>query len=120
MFLISLWPIASQAQSQLSGTVTDKSHAIVVGAALRLRNVSTGTSLHTTTNGSGIYSLPSLQTGTYELSCELKGFKKFEERGLVMETGANRLLDIQLEVGQVTDTVVVQASTPLLDTQPVQ
>ena len=117
MLLISLLPIASLAQSNLSGTVTDNSHAVVVGAALRLRNVSTGISLTTTTNGSGIYSLPSLQTGTYELSCELRGFKKFEERGLVMETGANRLLDIQLEVGQVTDTVVVQASTPLLDTQ---
>ena len=114
---ILLWPTVAQAQSQLSGTVTDNSHAVVVGAAIRLRNIDTGIALSTTTNASGVYSFPSLQTGAYELTCEVQGFKRFDQRGLVMETGASRLLEIQLELGQVTDTVLVQGSAPLLDAQ---
>jgi hypothetical protein len=117
VLILSLWPWAAQAQSQLSGTVTDNSRAILVGAVVTLRNVNTGIALKAATNGSGIYSLPSVQTGSYELTCELPGFKKFEEGGLVMETGASRLVDIQLELGQLSESVRVAGTAPLLDAQ---
>ncbi len=114
---IVLLPDALRAQSQLSGTVTDNTRAVAVGAALTLRNVDTGVALKTTTNESGIFSFTSIQPGAYEVSCELTGFKKFQERGLVMETGAKRRLDLQLELGQVTEVISVTATAPLLDSQ---
>ena len=115
--VLLLSPAVVKAQSQLSGTVTDNSQAVVVAAAIRLRNIDAGIALNATTNTSGIYSFPSLQPGAYELTCEMKGFKRYDQRGLVMETGASRLLEIQLELGQVTETVVVQGSAPHQDAQ---
>ena len=57
--------------------------------------------------------IPFLPPGQYELSCEFTGFKKFLRTGLVLETGSTATVDVQLEVGAVTDTVVVKAATPL-------
>src|SRR5437867_13413554 len=85
LLLVCVWQIAAQTQSQLSGTVLDSTGAIVVGASVTVRDVNTGIARTTETNRSGIYTFPLLQSGFYELTCETQGFKKFEQRGLVME-----------------------------------
>jgi len=117
-----LWVLAlaaagwAQTQSRLTGTVTDNTGAVVVGAAVVARNVATGVTFPATTNQTGTYAIPFLPPGEYELTCEFTGFKKFSQAGLVLETGFSRNIDIRLEVGAITETVSVTAATPLLET----
>ena len=107
----------AQSQARLTGVVTDGSGAVIVGAQVTARNVATGLSYPSTTNSSGAYVLPLLPPGAYELNCEMAGYKKFAQSGVVLETGFARALDIRLEVGEVTETVNVQAATPLLESE---
>jgi hypothetical protein len=95
-----------QTQSQLTGTITDNTGAVVVGAAVIGHNVETGVQYKAASNNNGVYVLPFLPPGRYELSCELSGFKKFVRSGLVLETGSAATVDVQLEVGQLTESVV--------------
>ncbi len=107
----------AQMQSQLTGTVTDKSGAVIVGAAVTARNVGTGAAYTAVTSPSGTYVVPLLPPGQYEIFCELAGFKKSVRSGVVLETGTTTTLDIQLEVGAITETVTVRAAAPLLETE---
>ncbi|MBS1828535.1 MAG: TonB-dependent receptor [Acidobacteria bacterium] len=107
----------AQALSQLSGTVSDTTESVVVGARVTARNTATGVAQSVSTNERGLYTLPFLQPGTYEITCELEGFKKFLRAGVVLETGGARGLDIRLEIGAVTETVEVTAKSPLLESE---
>ena len=107
----------AQTQSQITGTVTDNSGAVVIGAAVTAQNVNTGVRYEAATNQNGVYLLPLLPPGSYELACELRGFKKFLRTGLVLETGTTATVNAVLEVGAVTESVVVQATTPLIDSE---
>ena len=107
----------AQSLSQLSGTVSDTTDSVVVGARVTARNTATGVAQSVSTNERGLYTLPFLQPGTYEISCELEGFKKFLRAGVVLETGGVRGLDIKLEIGAVTETIEVSATTPLLESE---
>ena len=104
-----------QTLSQLNGTVTDTTDAMVAGANVVARNTATGVANTATTNQSGIYSFPFLQPGPYQITCELAGFKKFERDGIVLETGGARTLDIRMEVGALSEVVKVAATAPLLE-----
>jgi hypothetical protein len=81
------------------------------------RNVTTGVVLTTATNETGTYGFPSLLPGEYELRCQAGGFKSVRRAGVVLETGIARTANFQLELGAVSETVDVQASTPLLESE---
>lgn len=108
---------AAQTQSGITGTVTDRTGAVIVGATVLARNTGTGVGSSTLSNGSGAYNFPFLAPGQYEVSCELAGFKKFVRTGLVLETGLTSTVDIRLDVGEVTETVSVNAAAPLLQSE---
>lgn len=112
--ILAAW---GQTQSRLTGVVTDDSGAVIVGAAVTVRNESTGVVTTVATSGAGTYVFPFLAPGPYELACEFQGFKKFVRKGLVLDTGFARTLDVQLEVGAVTDSVMVTAESPLLESE---
>lgn len=105
------------AQSRLTGTVTDSSGAVIQGAQVVVRNVQTGQANSVETNQSGVYSISFLNPGQYEVTCEQKGFKKFVRSGIVLETGTTSTIDILLDMGQLTETVSVTASAPLLESE---
>jgi hypothetical protein len=107
----------AQSQARVTGTVTDNSGAVVAGAAISVRNVDTGVVTETTTNAAGIYNLPFVNPGQYDLSCELSGFKKFVRTGLTLETGTTATVNVELQLGAVTETVNVPAQTALLETE---
>ncbi len=109
---VPLW-----AQSRLTGTVNDASGAVVPNAEVVLRNVETGQVNSVRTNQSGVYSISFLNAGKYEVSCEQAGFRRFVRGGIVLETGTTSTIDIVLDVGQVSDTVSVTASAPLLESE---
>jgi hypothetical protein len=107
----------AQTQSQLTGTITDNTGAVVVGASVVGHNTDTGVQYKAASNQQGVYVLPFLPPGKYELTCELAGFKKFVRSGLVLETGSVATVDVRLEVGQLTESVVVSATSALIESE---
>ncbi len=105
------------AQSRVTGTVSDTTGAVVPGASVLIRNVETGQVSSAQTNTSGVFSISYLNAGRYEVVCEHAGFKKFVRSGIVLETGTTSTIDIKLDLGQLTETVSVTASAPLLEAE---
>ena len=110
-------PVAAQeARATLLGRVTDSTDAIVVGAKVEAKNTATGVSLTTTTNRSGDYIFPLLVPGPYSVTVENAGFKTYTRSGVVLRVNDQVAINAALEVGQASQTVQVNAETPLLDT----
>ena len=107
----------AQGQARLTGAVTDNTGAVIVGANLTLRNVDTGIVHKATTNSTGNYNISLINPGQYELACEQSGFKKFVRTGLTLETGTTATINVELPLGNVTETVSVEARAPVLDTE---
>ncbi|HYI94526.1 MAG TPA: TonB-dependent receptor [Bryobacteraceae bacterium] len=114
VFSVSGW---AQSLARLTGTIADNSGAVVSGARVTARNVSTGVITEAASGESGIYQFPFLPPAEYEVSCELQGFKKSVRPGVVLETGSTRTLDFTLEVGELTESVEVKATVPLLEAE---
>ena len=100
----------------LLGNVTDSSGAAVPGVTVTALEVQTNVSRTAVTNESGYYIFSSLQNGTYTVDAELQGFKKVVREGVKVDVNTTVRVDLTLEVGQMTETVSVQAESPLLQT----
>jgi hypothetical protein len=96
------------------GTVFDPSHAAVSGATVKLTHVATNAITEVRTDSHGDYRTPSLKIGEYAIAIEADGFKQSNQRGVVLEIGDVRKLDVVLEVGQTSESVNVDAEAPLL------
>src|SRR5690242_9036249 len=70
----------------LTGLVTDSSGAAVPNAEVRAKNLATGVATAVLTNNAGSYNVASVPIGTYEISIESQGFKRFVKTGIVLET----------------------------------
>ncbi|MGH9659974.1 MAG: carboxypeptidase regulatory-like domain-containing protein, partial [Bryobacteraceae bacterium] len=90
--------------------------AVIPNATVVAKQGETGAVSQTVTSGDGQFTLPFLAPGSYTISIELAGFKRFQRDGLRVSTNERLSLDIQLEVGQTTETVTVTAESPLLVT----
>jgi hypothetical protein len=104
-------------QTSITGTVTDSSGAIVPGANVAIRNVATNVITRTTTNSAGLYFLPSLPRGTYELSVEKSGFRLARIENIPLTTGLAATQDVTLQVGTMTEAVQVSATAVQLEAQ---
>lgn len=105
----------AQSQSRLTGTVTDNSGAVIPGAPVTARNVDTGVEQTVSTNEAGVYVFASITPGTYDLRVEYEGFKTSTQTGITIDTGYTRTVNAVLEIGDVSETVTVEAETPLLE-----
>ncbi len=118
LFLLSCSFVWGQAQTgSLSGAVMDAHNAAVAGAAVDATNVDTGVTLHTVSSEAGLYVFPSLQTGIWNVSTEKAGFKRLVRNGIQIFIAQRQALDLQLEVGDVKQSVEVSASQTLLDAE---
>jgi hypothetical protein len=102
-------------RANLNGTVTDPSGARVPNAQVEIIAPATGFKRQTTTGTSGVYSLSSLPTGTYNLTVSANGFETFLMEGIQLSVGQTRTADAQLVVGATATTVEVKASAQALD-----
>jgi hypothetical protein len=93
--------------------VTDPQGATLPGAAITATNIDTNLATETITNEQGVYSLPQLPAGNYQLSVELQGFKKFVRQGIVLQTADKATVDIQMTLGGLVETLTVTAARPL-------
>ena len=99
------------------GRVTDPSGAIVVGAKITFLLKDRGFSRNTITGIDGSYELPSLLPGTYSVTVEKAGFKKYTDTSLVLYPLDLRRVDVQLEVGEVTEVIEVTAQGAVVNTE---
>src|SRR6185503_3650964 len=101
----------------ITGTVADSQGGVVPQAKVGLRNTQTGSQFETATTPTGNYSLGQLPAGTYDLSVEYGGFKKFTQQGIVVQVAQTERVDVALEVGSTGDTVTVTADATQLKTE---
>src|SRR2546425_2905161 len=106
-----------QSTAQINGTVTDQSGAVLPGVEVTATQTETGLTRSVVSNETGSYVLPNLPVGPYRLEAGLPGFRKFAQTGIVLQVGSNPVINISLAVGQVTDTVEVQADAALVETR---
>jgi Carboxypeptidase regulatory-like domain/TonB dependent receptor len=115
MLLAVAAPAFGQATGTLNGRVVDQADAVLPGVTINIRNAETGAARSTVTNGEGLYSVPALERGTYEISTDLTGFAPATRR-LELISGATLTADFQLRLVQFAENVTVQASSPLVET----
>ena len=116
VFGLSLLATAQTTTGSIVGTVADASGAVVPRAAVTITNVDTGISIKTTTDTSGNYVATSLREGHYAVTVEATGFKKSERTGITLNVQDRLGVNFILDVGQITDTIEVSSSAPLLQT----
>jgi hypothetical protein len=107
---------AQEARGTINGKVVDANKSVLAGAIVKVTNVAMGTSFTLKTNDDGFYQAPYLLPGTYQVTAEATGFKRFVRDGVILRVNDNIQIDIELEVGTMDQTVTVSADAPLLDT----
>jgi Carboxypeptidase regulatory-like domain len=100
---------------QISGFVRDSSGAVIPGATVTATNEENGQQRAVSSNREGYYVFPSLLVGAYKISAELSGFNRFITTGVRLSAAARISVDMTLSVGNLTDTVEVQAAAILTE-----
>src|SRR2546422_2889724 len=116
-FVLARAEVMAQSTAQISGVVTDQSSAILPGVEVKVTQTDTGITRSAVTNETGSYVLPNLPIGPYRLEAALPGFRSYVRTGIVLQVGSNPVLNVRLEVGQVSETIEVQANTALVETR---
>ncbi len=114
--LLAIGTFAQSNSGSIQGTVTDSSGAALSGANVTGLNMDTGISTPTITNDAGLYSLPNLPPGRYSVTVEAPGLKRYVREGVTVTTGATVALEIQLQIGAVTENITVNADASQLET----
>ena len=115
-FFLSLSLFAQGSGSgTIQGTVKDPSGAVIPGAKLRIVHVATARATNTEANAEGFYTTPPLNIGLYKVRVEMPGMKGWESETHI-ETGKVMVLDVILQPGQVTETIQVTETAPLVTT----
>ena len=122
VFLVGLFLCVSLAHAQavtgnISGTVTDASGAVIVGAQVVVTNTGTGVALTTTSNDQGRYNVPDLTVGTYQVQATKSGFQTVVHKGINLTVGSQFVADLSLPVGQAQETVTVESAVSQVETQ---
>ena len=110
-----LVPARARAQvvgATLSGTVTDQSGALIPNANISIKDVATGVARTVTADSAGFYNAPNLVPATYEITVSATGFTTEVRSGVTLQVGAQQVLNITMQVGQVTQKVEVTGAAP--------
>src|SRR5215475_1801380 len=118
VFLASA-PAWAQAGStaQISGTVKDSSGGVLPGVDVTATQTDTGLKRNTTSDTDGSYTIPNLPPGPYTIEAMLQGFRTFQQTGVVLQVGASPVINVTMSLGQVAETITVQANASLVETK---
>src|SRR5581483_11365122 len=109
--------LAAQAtEGSILGTVVDKTGAAIAGAQITVTNVQTNFPRTTVSNSAGEYVVSNLPLGSYQVSAQMPGFKKVVHPPVEMTVKARLRVDLELEIGDLTQSVEIAGETPLLKT----
>ena len=116
MFLLAGWLHAQQSTATISGTIHDSSGAVIPGVTMTVTNVDTGLNRAGNSGADGTYKFPALPIGTYRIRAERSGFQASVQEGLKLNLGQDAVINITLQVGEVEQTVAVNAEAPVVET----
>ena len=105
----------AQGTAQLNGRVTDESGAVLPGVTVTATQTDTGFVRTTVTDDTGNYAMPNLPLGPYRLEVSLQGFKSYAQTGIVLQVNTNPVINASLGLGNLEETVAVEAAAPLVD-----
>jgi hypothetical protein len=111
---------AQQVTAAITGTVTDPAGAAIAGATVTAKDAERGTVNTVTTNESGVYNLPRLPIGTYEVRVEASGFETAIHPPVTLVLNQTARLSFQMKLGKVTETMEVSSAAPELQTDTTQ
>jgi len=120
ILLFSSFALAQRDLGTITGTVTDPSGAAVPGAAITITNVATGESYKLETTSVGDYTRPALPPGTYTVAAEATGFRRVSQENVQVTAGSRVGIPLTLEVGNLAESVIVNAEAPLVQSESVQ
>ncbi|MGD9631489.1 MAG: TonB-dependent receptor [Pyrinomonadaceae bacterium] len=109
--------VAQTEKGAIVGTVTDVNGRVVASATITVKDVANQTSQIFSTNDQGIFNAPFLNPGTYEVSASASGFKRTVVGNVVVAVGSRIGVNLQLDVGDVNETVEVTDAAPLVQTE---
>ena len=109
--------IAQSATGQINGTLSDATGAVVPGAAVNLTNQETGLTREMTSNESGDYTFPLLPVGLYSVTTQAEGFQVNRRTDIRLNVNQTLRVDFEMVVGEVTETIEVQAAAAAIDTE---
>src|SRR5687768_2977148 len=107
----------AQGTAQINGSVKDQSGAVLPGVEITATQTDTGVSRNTITDERGSFTLANLPIGPYRLEAALPGFRTYAQTGIVLQVNSNPVIPVVLEVGQVAETVEVQANVTQVETR---
>ncbi len=108
---------AQQITGTVTGIATDPSGALLSGVQIQLRNLQTNVVREVSTDASGSYSIPFLTAASYSLSATAPGFRTFQVESFTLQVGQTARLDLALQIGDVTQTIVVSGEAAALQTE---
>ena len=117
LILVSATSLSAQTAGQVSGHVADPTGAVVPEAKITLTNVATGTVRTTVTTAAGDYTFVDVPPGTYTVRAEHSGFKLVTSNAVNVQVGQSLRQDFHMEVGAVTQSVTVTASSAMLQVE---
>ncbi len=117
MLLCAAGAFAQGDRGTITGTITDRTGAVVPNASIELTNQQTQAKSDVGTSSTGNYTLANVPVGTYEFAVSAMGFKKYVRPGIIVQVGETIRVDATLEVGATSDTVTITAEAPLLKTE---
>ncbi len=109
--------VAAQNTATISGIVTDATGAVIPGAEVTITREETGTVTSISTNEVGVYTAAALEVGLYTVDVQSAGFKSFRSTGVVLNVRDRTVIDVALELGEVTETIEVTDTAVQLQTE---
>lgn len=117
-FFLSVALLGQTDTGTITGSVRDASSAMVAHAKVTVTDTATNTEAFSAlTDAAGRYTVPALKPSEYVITAEATGFKRAVRRGVVLEVNQVVVIDLTLEIGQVTQVTEVTAAAPLMQTQ---
>ena len=109
--------LAQSERGTITGTISDAAGAMIPNAPIEAKNLETGAVYKAASSLTGNYVISQLPVGTYQLTATMPGFKQYLRTGITVMTAQSLRIDISLEIGNISETVTVNADAPLLKTE---
>src|SRR2546422_9992589 len=115
LFGLVTGPLFAQATAGINGRIVDQAGAVLPGVSITVTNAETGAVRDTVTNGDGLYSVPALDRGTYNVLATITGFAPSQKKGIALVIGSIITVDFQLGLAQIEESLTVSAQAPLVE-----
>jgi hypothetical protein len=116
LLVYSIYAVAQENTATITGQALDASGAAVPGVRVAARNLQTGIQRAALTAETGDFTIPLLPIGTYEITADKDGFKRYVRTGVLLEVDQHARVDVQLQVGAATESIQVTAEVALTQT----